>query len=134
MKGLLIALALGVAAFLLTREVVVGLLVAAAGWWFFRELRGQRTGHSVKTSYPNPPESPRRHTPRDGAGIAVVCKQVTAERQEWVSVKTGRLFDVLSPDGPSGAKPGDPGEVFVSGTRYIIRVPVGKVPSKTHLS
>ncbi len=52
--------------------------------------------------------------------MQVVCKRVTAERQEWVSLKTGRLFEVLTPNGPPGAKPGDPGEVVSSSDGYRI--------------
>lgn len=54
-------------------------------------------------------------------GTRVVCKQVNSERQEWTSLKTGRIFEVLSQNGPLGAQPGDQGEVFISGAGYRIR-------------
>lgn len=118
----LIALSLGTLAYLLTREVVVGLLVAAAGFWFLQQRDRQRSDEEDLTSAM---DTRRPRYSKHERGIPVVCKQVTPERQEWVSVKTGRLFDVLSPDGPPSAKPGDPGEVFVSGARYTVKVPSG---------
>ena len=122
MRSVLIALGLGVVAYWFTRELIVGVLVTAAGIWFFRRLNLRpASDQAPSVAKPNSP----RHAARDNEGIAVVCKQVTPERQEWVSVKTGRLFDVLSPDGPPGAKPGDSGEVIVRGTRYLVRTPSG---------
>ena len=125
--SVLIALFLGTAAYLLTKEVIVGLLVAGTAWWFIRKSRRKRERRSgyPTAGYPDAPAYTSKAAVRDDGGIAVVCKQVTAERQEWASVKTGRLFDVLSPDGPPGAKPGDPGEVIVRGTRYLVRTPPG---------
>ena len=129
MTGLLIALVSGVAAYLLTKEIIVGLLVGAVGFWLFWQMR-RRTPSYRPTEYRTKYGAPTRnldlprHELKDGEGIAVVCKQVTPQRQEWVSVKTGRLFDVLSPDGPPDAKPGDPGEVFVYGTRCVVKTPV----------
>ena len=119
MRGTLIALVLGVVACWLTREIVVGVLVTGASFWLLRGASrpsGQRRTED-RALRPNP----AGRDVRRGEGIAVVCKQVTLERQEWVSVKTGRLFDVLGPDGPPDAKPGDSGEVFVQGTRYLVK-------------
>ena len=120
---LLIALGLGVAAYLLTRQLLAGLLVAAASFWFLGRSGPQQR---YKRGY-NGASTPDLDLPERGLrgdeGIAVLCKQVTPERQEWVSVKTGRLFDVLSPDGPPDAKPGDHGEVIFRGARYLVRVP-----------
>ena len=120
MRGTLIALVLGVAAYWLTREIIVGVLVIGASLWLLRgplQQTGQRRTER-RVAQPNL-DPPKRDVRREG--IPVVCKQVTLERQEWVSVKTGRLFDVLSPDGPLDAEPGDPGEVFVQGTRYLVK-------------
>ena len=42
--------------------------------------------------------------------IEVVCKTVTPARQEWVSLRTGRLYDVLSADGLAGRASGRQGQ------------------------
>ncbi len=119
MKGPFIALVLGVAAYLVTQEVIIGVLVAAISFWFLR--RRQRNEYAA----PNPPLDLPEYSPRRNAreGVIVVCKLVTPERQEWASVKTGRLYDVLSPDGPANARPGDHAQLVVSGTRYLVRNP-----------
>ena len=103
-------------AYLLTRQVVVGILVSALGFWLLPQLSRRRP--AIPEAAPSPP-SPPRSGPADG--IAVVCKQVTPLRQEWVSVKTGRLYDVLSHDGVEDARPGDHGQVVVEGSGYRIR-------------
>ena len=121
MRGPLIALVLGVAAYWLTREIIVGVLVAGASLWLLRGSLQQTDRRRTERRAAQPNLDPLKRNVRRGEGIAVVCKQVTLERQEWVSVKTGRLFDVLGPDGPPDAKPGDSGEVFVQGTRYLIK-------------
>ena len=115
----LIALGLGLLAYLLTREVVVGLLIAAALFWLLRLRRAPQSA-----AEPQPPVTSFR--PERATGMQVVCKRVTAERQEWVSVKTGRIFEVLAKNGPPGAKPGDLGEVLSSpaGYRIVPRVQV----------
>lgn len=113
MNRFLIALLAGGAAYLLTREPLVGLLVTAGGW-FLRRPRRTRTDGGF-----GPVTAARPQTPREG-GVEVVCKQVTAERQEWVSVRTGRLYDVLSASGPPGARPGDHGYVVPTPSGYRI--------------
>ena len=114
MNRALVALLAGGAAYALTREVVVGLLVAAGVWLFGRRrlLGPTRDGPTATPTW-------RSQTRRDG-GIEVVCKQVTAERQEWVSVRTGRLYDVLAPNGPVDAQPGDHAYVVPTPTGYRI--------------
>lgn len=112
----LIALAAGAAAYLFTEQIVVGILVAALAFWLLPQLGKRRAGFHDP---PPSPQPPRRTEVTDG--IEVVCKQVTPLRQEWVSVKTGRLYDVLSRDGPPDAKPGDRGRVVVAGSGYRIR-------------
>ncbi len=115
MNRSLIALGLGVVALLLSQQVVVGLLVAAAAFWLGRRLaRPTFRGEDCVDATP-------RTQPDSASGIEVVCKQVTPLRQEWVSLKTGRLFDVLSQNGPPGAQPGDHGWVIVKGSSYRIR-------------
>lgn len=113
MTRLLIALLAGGAAYLLTREPLVGLLVAAGGWFLWRPRRSAAEGGF------GPVTAAKPRTPREG-GVEVVCKQVTAERQEWVSVRTGRLYDVLAPNGPADAKPGDRAYVVTTPTGYQI--------------
>lgn len=110
------ALFAGGAAYLLTREPVVGLLVAAGVWLFARPRRAGPDG-----GWGQPPRTPPvRLGARHDGGIEVVCKQVTAERQEWVSVRTGRLYDVLAPNGPADAKPGDHAFVVPTPSGYRI--------------
>ncbi len=115
----LIAFALGVAAYLVTGQVVAGILASALGFW----LSPQLGRHRPATPEPAPASRPRSR-PTDGRpadGIAVVCKQVTPLRQEWVSVRTGRLYDVLSRSGVQDAQPGDYGQAVVEGSGYRIR-------------
>lgn len=114
----LVALALGLAAYLVTEQPVVGVVVAAVSFWLLPRLQRRRP-HGYKPRLPPPP--PPRHKPADG--IEVVCKQVTPLRQEWVSVKTGRLYDVLSRSGLQGAQPGDHGQAVMEGSGYRIRQP-----------
>lgn len=117
MTRTLVALAAGAATYLLTEQIVVGILAAALGFWLLP--RGDRR----KQPHDRPLEPTPQPPPRTDAagGIEVVCKQVTPLRQEWVSVRTGRLYDVLSRDGPPDAKPGDHGRVVVTGSGYRIR-------------
>ncbi len=68
---------------------------------------------SGKARAPGPLSKPSPNT-------LVICKQVTPERQEWVSSKTGRLYDVLSHHGPAAARPGDRGYVYMTGTGWRI--------------
>jgi len=112
----LIALAAGAATYLLTEQLVVGVLAAALGFWLLP--RGDRRVGSRDGPPEFTPQPPRTDA---AGGIEVVCKQVTPLRQEWVSVRTGRLYDVLSRDGPADAKPGDHGRVVVTGSGYRIR-------------
>ena len=109
----LVALGLGALAYLFTREVVVGVLIAAASFWLLRR------GHFSR-NIEKPPLPPAALQPERATGMRVICKRVTAQRQEWVSVKTGRIFEVLTKNGPPGARPGDPGEVVSSSMGYRI--------------
>lgn len=119
-SGVLAALLAGTAAYLLIRQPVVGVLAAAVGYWFFWR-RGR--GPGSPSAYDGPVPARPSPTRQDG-GIEVVCKQVTAERQEWVSVKTGRLYDVLTPNGLPDAKPGDFARGVTTSTGYKIVTPV----------
>lgn len=114
MNRLLFALLAGGAAYGLTREVVVGLL-AAGGVWFFWRTRRPTAEPGSFDSRPAWTPKMRRHK-----GIEVICKQVTPERQEWVSVRTGRLYDVLSASGPVDARPGDHAYVVPTPSGYRI--------------
>jgi hypothetical protein len=119
MPRTLAALALGAAGYLLTEQVVVGVLVAAVSFWLLGPERSRRAPRDIEPLYRAPP--PRRAAARpDLGGVEVVCKQVTPLRQEWVSVKTGRLYDVLSQNGPHHAQPGDRGRVIVESAGYRI--------------
>ena len=102
------------AAYLLTGQVIAGVLASALGFWLAPQLGRRRPAPPE----PAPAPRPRRET---ADGIAVVCKQVTPLRQEWVSVRTGRLYDVLSPNGLPDAQPGDRGEAVLEGSSYRIR-------------
>lgn len=112
-KGL-VALVLGAATYMFTGQPVAGLLVAAAVFWLGPQTLGRRT--STRVHYTSP-----RAQPENAPGTQVVCKRVTPLRQEWASLKTGRLYDVLSQNGPPGAVPGDRGQVVMSGSGYRIR-------------
>lgn len=114
MNRTLVALGLGVVASLLSQQVVVGLLVAATAFWLGRRLT-RPTFRGEDRVYTTP-----RTQPDSLSGIEVICKQVTPLRQEWVSLKTGRLYDVLNQNGPPGAQPGDHGWVVVKGSGYRI--------------
>ncbi len=114
MTRFLLALLAGGAAYLLTREPLVGLLAAAGAWLLWRPKRT-----ATEEDF-GPVTAAISRTPREG-GTEVVCKQVTAERQEWASVRTGRLYDVLSANGPVGAKPGDRAYVVTTPTGYSVR-------------
>jgi hypothetical protein len=111
----LIALALGGLAWFFTRELVVGLLVGGAAFGLVRMQSLQRRRASSPFPLPTNLQRPERAT-----GMHVVCKRVTSERQEWVSTKTGRIYEVLSHSGPPGAKPGDEGEVILGPVSYRI--------------
>ncbi len=76
---------------------------------------------SGKARAPGPLSKPSPNT-------LVICKQVTPERQEWVSSKTGRLYDVLSHHGPAEARPGDRGYVHMTGTGW--RIVATEAPSE----
>jgi len=114
---MLVALVLGVAAYLVTDQLVLGAAVAALGFWLLPRLSRRRSPSYTDTP-PSPPPPPRREP---AYGIEVICKQVTPLRQEWVSVKTGRLYDVLSRSGVQDARPGDHGQAVVEGSGYRIR-------------
>ena len=113
MNRVLFALLAGAAAYGFTREPLVGLLVAA-GVGFFWRFRRTETDDGFA-----PVAAATSRTLREG-GVEVVCKQVTAERQEWVSVRTGRLYDVLAPNGPVDAKPGDRAYVVTTSSGYLV--------------
>lgn len=110
------ALGAGGLAYGLTHEVIVGLVVAAAALWL---LHTRAVPRPALRQRQNPPAEPST-SPGRPTELYVVCKRVGAERQEWASVKTGRIFEVLSQNGPPGAKPGDPGEVVSSAQGYRI--------------
>jgi len=108
----LLGAALGVAVFVLTENlwaaVLVGGVVALLS-------QGRR-------ALPAPSPFPTRteHETERTTSIEVVCKAVTPERQEWVSSKTGRLYDVLSRHGPPDAQPGDKGVVVLTPSGWRI--------------
>lgn len=118
MTRTLVALALGIATYFITEQIVVGIVVAALGFWLAPQL-GRRRG-SYEQPTPPPPLPPRN---AHADGVEVVCKQVTPLRQEWTSVRTGRLYDVLSGSGLPDARPGDHGQAVVEGSGYRIRRP-----------
>jgi hypothetical protein len=117
--ALLSALLLGLLGYLLTDRLVFGLIVGlgvgAFGWWLVRRPGTAR-------EHPQAPSPPPRAGQRrvHETGIRVVCKQVTPLRQEWVSVKTGRLYDVLSRAGLPDAHPGDLGRIVIDRSGYRV--------------
>jgi hypothetical protein len=120
----LAALALGAVGYLLTEQVVVGIAVAAVGFWLLGRSRAHRHDPLLDAL---PPVA--THPDPDG-GVEVVCKQVTPLRQEWASLKTGRLYDVLSQNGPRHAQPGDRGRVIVGPTGYRIELSAETLSAK----
>ena len=114
----LVAVAVAALVTFLTGRFAVGLLVGAAVWVGLRVFwPDARTGDGFP-----PPTTPRtRSSPRaTPTPIEVVCKTVTPLRQEWASVKTGRLYDVLSANGLPNAAPGDRGFVTLTPTGWRI--------------
>lgn len=113
--ALLSALILGLLGYLLTDQLIVGLGVGAFGWWLVRRPGTAR-------DHPQAPSPPPRAGQRrvHETGIRVVCKQVTPMRQEWVSVKTGRLYDVLIRAGLPDAHPGDLGRIVIDRSGYRV--------------
>ncbi len=114
----LIALGVGVAVLIMAQSALGGLAAGLATFFLIRALRPAPLRQPAMPT-PSRPPRPERATP-----IEVVCKTVTPQRQEWVSVKTGRLYDVLSANGLAGARPGDRGRVTLSGTTWKIDPPI----------
>ena len=109
----LAGLGVGVAVLIAAQSVPWGLAAGLAAFFLvrWRHPRPSALPADIETSHPQ----------RERAtSIEVVCKTVTPARQEWVSLKTGRLFDVLSANGPPGARPGDKGRVTLTGTTWRI--------------
>ena len=101
-----------------TQSALWGLGAGLAAFFLVRWLRpGPLRGPA-----PGPPPTRPPRTER-ATSIEVVCKTVTPARQEWVSVKTGRLYDVLSENGVAGARPGDRGRVTLTGAGWRIDPP-----------
>ena len=118
-RSALLAAALAALAVLLTGRLWVGLLAGGALWLGLRYLGYPGSGGR---SEPFPPpmrggSSPPKTT---ATPIEVVCKTVTPLRQEWASVRTGRLYDVLSANGLPNAAPGDRGYVTLTPTGWRI--------------
>ncbi len=111
------AVSIGVATLIGTQSIFWGLLAGLAlfvlvRWW---QPRAFAVPPDVSASGPRPTER--------ATSIEVVCKTVTPVRQEWVSLKTGRLYDVLSANGLAGARPGDRGRVTLTGATWRIDLP-----------
>ena len=114
----------GIVLLALTQSAPWGLAAGVATFFLVRWLQP-----APFTTPPKPKRAPRKSAYRPKARgeretpIEVVCKVVTPARQEWVSLKTGRLYDVLSVNGLANAQPGDRGRVVLTGTHWRIVSP-----------
>ncbi|ADI15253.1 hypothetical protein [Truepera radiovictrix] len=122
----LLALALGAAATRLAENAaafVALIVVFAAALWLLQPKRRALPRHTPRVQVGErrltrlAPEG--RSSPLV-TGTTVVCKRITPERQEWVSSRTGRLYDVSCHNGPPNARPGDRGRVAVTATGWRI--------------
>ena len=119
----LAGLGVGVALLISTQSALWGLAAGLATFFLVRWLRPQPSASPPHIDTPQRPRTER------ATSIEVVCKTVTPARQEWVSLKTGRLFDVLSANGPPGARPGDKCRVTLTGTTWRIDPPAPRQAS-----
>ena len=110
----MVALGVGVAVLIGTQSALGGLIAGIVTFFLIRALQ------PAPPRQPAIPTTSRPLRTERATPIEVVCTTVTPERQEWVSVKTGRLYDVLSANGLAGARPGDRGRVTLRGTSWKI--------------
>ena len=110
-----ISVAVGTLVLVATQNGFWGLTAGLVTFLLIRWLRPPASRDPLDVETPPPRRPAERVTP-----IEVVCKMVTPMRQEWVSLKTGRLYDVLSADGLVNARPGDRGKVILTGTTWRI--------------
>ena len=121
----LISVAVGTAALITAQNGFWGLTAGLAAFLLIRWLRPPVSKDPLDVEMSPPRRTAERATP-----IEVVCKMVTPMRQEWVSLKTGRLYDVLSADGLADARPGDRGKVILTGSTWrIAPLAPGEAPS-----
>ena len=120
-----ISVAVGTAVLIATQNGFWGLAAGFVTFLLVRWLRPPASRGPLDVEMSPPRRTAERATP-----IEVVCKMVTPMRQEWVSLKTGRLYDVLSADGLADARPGDRGKVILTGSTWrIAPLDPGEAPS-----
>lgn len=110
-----LSIVVGVVTLIATQNGFWGLTVGLAAFLLIRWLRPPVSKNPLDFEVSLSRQPAERATP-----IEVVCKTVTPMRQEWVSLKTGRLYDVLSADGLADAHPGDKGRVILTGSAWRI--------------
>ncbi len=113
----LVGIGVGVAVLVGTQDALWGLSAGLAAFLLVRWAQPQ------PPALPLEPDAPKPRPTERATPIEVVCKTVTPARQEWVSLKTGRLYDVLSANGLAGARPGDKGRVTLTGRGWRIDPP-----------
>ena len=114
----LLSVSVGGAVLVGTQDALWGILAGVTTFFLVRWVQPRAPALPPRIDPPKP-----RPTERTTSTI-VVCKTVTPARQEWVSLKTGRLYDVLSENGLAGARPGDRGRVTLVGTTWRIDPPI----------
>lgn len=120
MNPSVIGLLAGAMIFGLSRNLPLSVLLGAvtviiARRWVRARMPWARYPASPPPTMSTPPRSGETSTP-----IEVVCRQVAPGRQEWVSRKTGRLYDVTGESTLPGARPGDLGMVTLTETGWRI--------------
>ena len=110
----LLSAGVGGAVLLSTQDALWGILAGVATFFLVRWAQPRAPARPPRIDPPQPRPAERT------TSTIVVCKTVTPARQEWVSLKTGRLYDVLSGNGLAGARPGDRGRVTLVGTTWRI--------------
>ena len=116
-RSALLAVALAALVVLLTGRLWAGLLAGGALWLGLRYVKSDA---GFKDPFPPPTRGGSSPPETTATPIEVVCKTVTPLRQEWASVRTGRLYDVLSANGLPNAAPGDRGYVTLTPTGWRI--------------
>ena len=115
-RSALLAVALAALVALLTGRLWAGLLAGGALWLGLRYVKFDGRPEPFPPAMRGSPSPPKT----TATPIEVVCKTVTPLRQEWASVRTGRLYDVLSANGLPDAAPGDRGYVTLTPTGWRI--------------
>lgn len=100
------------------------LLLAALLIWFFWPKPKRRLEPPAVKPVPKQRPKTRRLT-----SIKVVCVKATPLRQEWKSLRTGRLFDVVARAGVPDAEVGDEGFIAMTDEGWRIVEEPGRFSS-----